>query len=134
MKLMRLLLCLAVDASETSDEIQGKFFGEIEIVLLAAFVGRGFSVDNHDHVHTTQQVPITHATAASSYNYQTCLDMVSGQYLLIICWAFYRVVFGTTWLTIPIARCQQQRRQKRRLQLRLQHPIMVLFRIWNRLD
>ena len=86
MKLKRLLLCLAVDASETSDEIQGKFSGEIEKVLLLAFVGRGFGIGNHDHVHTTQQMPITHATAASSYNYQTCLQMVIAKSLWIIYW------------------------------------------------
>jgi hypothetical protein len=67
MRLKRLLLCLAVEASEnsTSDEIQGTYQLEFGKVLLLAVVGRGFGIVD-DQVHTN------HAT----YNLQTCLEMV----------------------------------------------------------
>ena len=67
MRLKRLLLCLAVEASEkgTSDEIQGTCPLEFGKVLLLAVVGRGFGIVD-DQVHTN------HAT----YNLQTCLEMV----------------------------------------------------------
>lgn len=67
MRLKRLLLCLAVEASEnsTSDKIQGTYPLEFGKVLLLAVVGRGFGIVD-DQVHTN------HGT----YNLQTCLEMV----------------------------------------------------------